>query len=216
MTQTLVYPVRPGDDNEELRYSLRSLGNRDVEVIIVGHRPWWVKPDLFIPGNQEMGKWHNVPANIRLAARELTGEMIVMNDDFFLLSGGFPMIRHRSDMVGHAGNCKPSAWRTSLEAVYEVCGPKAKSYELHEPFRCDAEKMVTAIDVAMTTTPLPAQWRSVYGNLYAPAARKGVDQKWRPGRPIPTKGWLSTSDRTWAEAGKGIRERFTTPSRWER
>ena len=83
----VVYFVRKGDQNEELRYSLRSLVNLPHrKVWIVGHTPAWVTGVESIPGNVFREKWWNVVDNLRLAALHVKAEQfVVMNDDIFLM-----------------------------------------------------------------------------------------------------------------------------------
>src|SRR5690606_9190627 len=82
---TVLYFVKDGERNEELRYSLRSLANFDHDrVVIVGGKPSWVTGVDFFRGNRFPGKWGNVYDNLRIACEHVDGEFVVMNDDIFI------------------------------------------------------------------------------------------------------------------------------------
>ena len=49
----IVYVVRPGDENEALRYSLRSLANIPHRTVwIAGYRPKWCYGIVYVPRDQ--------------------------------------------------------------------------------------------------------------------------------------------------------------------
>src|SRR5690606_29898466 len=80
-----------GEDNEELRMSLRSLANLPHRrVFIVGHTPRWVRGVTSIPGNLRQGAsgWRHGWDNVRLIADydgDMTDTVVVMNDDFVVM-----------------------------------------------------------------------------------------------------------------------------------
>jgi len=90
MIPDILYTIREGEDNEELRYSLRSLQNiSHGNVFIAGYCPSWVTNVIHIPTTQHElgGKYHNAKNNLATAcADERLGEFfILMNDDFFIM-----------------------------------------------------------------------------------------------------------------------------------
>lgn len=86
-----VYVLGTGSqkNNEELRYSVRSLVAhcRDLgNVLVIGVWPNTVPGVMYIPAEDaEVKSWKNVYSKITRAAREdaLTNDILVMNDDFF-------------------------------------------------------------------------------------------------------------------------------------
>lgn len=91
----LVYIVREGDKNEDLRYSLRSIAKHypDYKVWIVGYKPNWVKNVEYIPVKQTQDKWKNSVNNILTACKDdrISEDFILMNDDFFCIDPRIPI-----------------------------------------------------------------------------------------------------------------------------
>ena len=70
MTPDIVYVVRPGERNEELRYSLRSLSNLPHgRVWIAGYMPKWVTGVEHIPSPAKPGSHVHAKANLRAACQ---------------------------------------------------------------------------------------------------------------------------------------------------
>lgn len=221
----VLYFVREGDDNEELRYSLRSLCAHlpHEDVVIVGYRPSWVREVRHIPGNRYGSKWLNVYDNLRLACSALGGSFTVMNDDIFLLA---PMDRapswDRGLLRDHMQKCRGSAWRGSLERTLAALRQhgimQPVSYEIHAPVEMVAAKLEQVL-APHTQTSNPPQWRTLYGNIHAVPSVTVKDTKllrstsnWDRSRPI-----VSTEDDTWRShpAGAVIRAMFPDPCRYE-
>jgi len=227
----VVYPVRPGDVNEELRYSLRSLRNVPGvrQVWIVGHLPRWLRDVDHIPGNTGPNGHANVYRNILAAMRHrgVGDDVVVFNDDFFVTEP-VTEIRtlYRSTLAEHlalprlrsGGN---TWWRESLTTT-SVCLQAVGvtdplSYELHVPLPCKKGLMAETLERFAAVTPTnPPQWRSLYGNLHAAAsAERSADSKvFRP-TALP-KPFLSTSDAVWRQFSRQVGALFPDPSPWEK
>lgn len=227
----VVYPVRPGDSNEELRYSLRSLHQHvpDVrQVWFVGHLPTWVRGVEHIPGNLagngHANVYHNVLAAMR--HRDVGDDVVVFNDDFFVTApiSGITTL-YRSTLAEHlalprlrsAGN---TWWKesltTTLVCLQAVGVTDPLSYELHVPLPCKKGLMAETLERFAAVTPTnPPQWRSLYGNLHAPGAQRSADAKvFRP-TSLP-KPYLSTSDAVWRQFSRPVAALFPDPSPWEK
>ena len=89
-TMDIVFVVRPGESNEVLRYSLRSLVNLPHrQVYISGYCPSWVKNVIYIATDQEGNDdLDNSNHNLICAAirEDLSDNFILMNDDFFIMA----------------------------------------------------------------------------------------------------------------------------------
>lgn len=85
----IVYVVREGEKNDNLRYSLRSLKNiPHDDVYIIGHKPEWVKNVKYINRMQRVrNKFQNISRNMWLATKtsSISDDFIYMDDDFALL-----------------------------------------------------------------------------------------------------------------------------------
>ena len=91
-----VYIVKESEDNEELRYSLRSISKfyPSNKIWIVGYKPSWIQNVNYIPVKQDCGdKWKNSVNNIIKAceSEEISNDFILMNDDFIILKKNKPL-----------------------------------------------------------------------------------------------------------------------------
>jgi hypothetical protein len=108
-----VYVCRPGD-NEELRYSIRSVvANMPHDNLwLVGYKPSWYMGN-FISVPNTTTKFENIRLAIKAAAEhnEISDNFILMNDDFFVIKPANP------EVVLHGGllTDKISRYRSMLE-----------------------------------------------------------------------------------------------------
>lgn len=225
-----VYPLRPGDDNPELKHSLRSLAHcpQIDHVVTVGHRPAWLRPDEHIDGNHHDSGHRNVFDNIRLACHWLAGEdhVAIWNDDMYATKHVAELpVWYRGTLDEHLNlpRVKRAAgqwWPTSLETTrlclqaHGVTSPI--SYELHIPFLCSPRKMADTLDMLQHVTPdNPPQWRSMYGNLHHIGGQQHTDGKAYRAGPI-NRPWHSTEDSSYPHFEQQLADLFPEPSRWER
>lgn len=216
----VVYVVRPGDDNEELRFSLRSLVNLPHgDVWIAGHKPPWVRNVNHVPTRQSGSKFDNSTANLSAAAAEVSGRFVYMNDDFFITEPipHVPMLHNgpvADQFYPRIYDYGRGAHLTAaLLASHGV--PDPLSYELHVPMEMDSGKLLEALRVADGVSPLHK--RTLYGNLFDVGGDEVADPKAVEARgPLPTGPFLSTNKAAWAgDAGRHIRRMFPNPSRFE-
>lgn len=227
----LICPVRPGDTNEELRYSMRSWEENlilpDLELVIVGHCPSWVKPDDHLDGNRIKSMPFAVFDNIRNVSEYLSGagEAIYMNDDFFCMdpTGSVLPVKRNTTLAEHiakfpvnAGVWWPRSLRLTASWLASEGYPSPDSYEVHRPLVADADDMAQALgrwDLRSEDT-VP-QWRTVYGVLNEVEAYPVQDAK--IGGKVTGVGtpWISTSDQSWRLYAGAMKKRFQKPSRWE-
>lgn len=232
---TLVYPVRNGDRNEELRYSLRSVEAHwpEVdEVWIVGYLPSWLTGVGFIRGNRFYDKPRAVYDNVRIACEDpdVPDEFVMMNDDFFALEpvDQGPPVVYRGPLVDHlrlvAGRC--DWWERSLLATYWYLRglgiDEPLSYELHRPLPTVKADMAKVLAEAADVQPGdPPQWRTLYGNLAGIGGREEPADVKVYARRVEHRGegaWVSTTDEGWqgTATAERIRRMFPKRSRWER
>ena len=165
-----VYICRPGD-NEELRYSIRSVVKNmpHNKIWLVGYKPSWYLGD-FISVPNTTTKFENIRLAIKSAAQnnEISDSFILMNDDFFAIKPADPSIilhggllidkinRYRS-MIGSG------RYITLLENTYKFLiksGIKDPlDYDIHTPMVFNKEKLNKVID----RRHFP---RSLYGNMF--------------------------------------------------
>ena len=225
----LVYVVRIGDDNEELRYSLRSLVNLPevTSVTVVGDYPKWMVPDLYIPGNpRRQVTWENGPENLKLAvaSEETPDEFYLMNDDFFVTQPleEIPVL-HRGSILDHLRSRSTQFNRYSLslkrtqQQLVERGYPHPRDYEVHAPLLVNKAGMAEVIELfgEYQNNKWPRQYRSLYGNYHGIGGVKVVDPK------IPNENKLrepfhSCNDHTFPLFQPQLHQLFPEPSRFER
>jgi hypothetical protein len=234
----LICPIRPGDNNEELRYAIRSwethlhLGDGNgLELLTVGYKPTWLDPDCHIEGNRHASMPHAVFDNIRLASEQVArsvhhGEVVFMNDDFFCLDpvGAILPVKRNCSLAkqieqfpGNPGLWWPRSLRLTAEWLDYQGFPHPDSYEVHRPLIADARNMFETLskwDIGSNDT-VP-QWRTIYGVMNKVDAYPVRDAKL--GLRVPGIGtpWVSTSDQSFRRYAADIKKRFQKPSRWER
>lgn len=221
----IVYPVRPGQKNEELRYSLRSLGNLPHgRVWIVGYQlPDWLRNVGIIPSIPEpRSRYRDTEAKLveALIYAEVSDPFLLFNDDFYVMK---PL---RSIKVQHMGPLadkirKPaSSYGKGITAALDQLKREGieepLSYELHTPFRIQKSKMLSVLEQRDGVDSY--HYRTMYGNLHHIGGSYSEDVKVYRHTPFTEEQkqlpLLSTSDMTFRyhPAGTYIRSVFTEPS----
>lgn len=227
----VVYVVRDGDRNEELRYSLRSLKNIPHDkVFVVGYTPKWVTGVTSINRDQmRYTKYQNSTANVLAAALNpmVSDDFILMNDDFFFLR---PMkevpIYHRGRVLDviEEYKARPKANKEYLDgmiATYELCkawfSNDPLSYELHIPMVFNKQKFLDMWGAGKHIHPLHK--RTLYGNMWNIGGEKMADTKitFRK-REANASEFLSTDDASFATLGqqKQLNKLFPNKSEYEK
>ena len=229
------YVVREGDDNEELRYSLRSLRNLPHgQVFIAGYKPSWVQNVVHLPVAQGNFKHANSGGNLLVACRDkrLSDDFGLMNDDFFIMSpiGRVPNLRRLKPMKHYLEmyenlNSESHFLLTMKRAteVLEFYGiKKLDNYDLHMPMMINKTRFLALYDKVQVDFPgygLPHR-RSLYGNYLQLGGQRVRDAKvlndqidFRLVKPF-----LSTIARSFAdgEVGRYIRDSFPEKSGYEK
>lgn len=204
----VVYFVKDGVRNEELRFSIRSvcMNMPYKRIWIFGGCPQNIIPDVRIRVEQEGNtKWDKVRTMFRMAAenKDITDDFLLFNDDFFIMQPTDhidPMYRSSlqdyikviEDNYMH----KPTSYTKLLracDAELEGMGATRYAYELHIPFIFNKEKLLKIIN------DFPDQHctRTFYGNLFGIGGEKKSDVKIfsdKPGFDYKTSQFLSTDD----------------------
>jgi hypothetical protein len=169
MAKTFVYTCKIGN-NEELRYSLRSVEKfyPDADVWVVGGKPDWYTGN-FIPVPQSSTSFSNVKNSLAAVCKNknIPDDIVVMNDDFIFVRE-IEDIKHYyggtlSDKILSYRKHKASpSYIRQLANLYRFVKRRAKvvlDFELHVPMPVKKTLLVQVISDEV-------MWRSNYGNRF--------------------------------------------------
>lgn len=227
----LIIPVRPGEDNPELRYALRSMAANlpHRKVWIVGYVPTWLTGVEGIPLAPLKDQYDNMRQSLTVAVNHpgVADTFVLANDDFYVVQPvkSCPTY-HRGPLREHIawlhsiGKQQENRWFTAVRDTYGWLAERVEeplSYETHTPLLMDRALFAQALK------DFPADRTLAPSSLYAVAGAAGTGERqdcvkqelseWRR-REIPL---LSSSDRGFRGAtGDFIRKLFTEKCRYER
>ena len=224
----VVYILKNDYDSEELRYSLRSVVQNFPyrKIVFVGGCPKGITPDIYIPDKQEGStKWARTMHSLQLALDndELTEEIYLFNDDFFIMDkvtediNWFNGTLEKRILDLKKNNPNSSAYIRNLEIMKDKLFLKGKdtlSFALHVPFLINRAK---ALDLFRNTSRL-VMFRSYYGNFYEIECRYMKDVKVYDLETIPDTPYISTTDVSFQKGKVGIflRKYFNQPCDYEK
>lgn len=224
-----VYICRKGE-NEELRYSIRSLEKNlpDVNVWIVGYKPKWYTGN-FIPVKDVSTKFNNIHNALSVIAThpDIADDFVLMNDDFFVLKpmSEIPIVHGGllSEKIREYYRLSPSSHYAHLLSkannfLVSRGIEQALDYDLHMPLPVNKQKLAETIKYRH----MP---RSLYGNLQGIGGTPQNDVKAYSGnsrlseRSISIDSdtmFLSTEDDSFENSHhETISKLFPTPSKYE-
>lgn len=224
----VVYILKNDYDSEELRYSLRSVVQNFPyrKIVFVGGCPKGITPDIYIPDKQEGStKWARTMHSLQLALDndELTEEIYLFNDDFFIMDkvtediNWFNGTLEKRILDLKKNNPNSSAYIRNLEIMKDKLFLKGKdtlSFAIHVPFLINRAK---ALDLFRNTSRL-VMFRSYYGNFYEIDCRYMKDVKVYDLETIPDTPYISTTDVSFQKGKVGIflRKYFNQPCDYEK
>lgn len=223
----IVYIVKKGDHNEELRYSLRSLKNlKHNNVFIAGFMPNWVTGAYEIPVKQTHDPMKNTYRNLLTACKDddLTDEIIVMHDDIFIMKPTEikTYIRgyYKDILENYQKRSRYTVHVTRMQKTMEFLQSQGienpKCFELHVPFIIDRKKFVELDKIGDAHR---YNKYSLYANLNK-IKDNGVlqDVKVHERDFIPEGAFISTHERSFHHKpiGKYIRKRFERACEYEK
>lgn len=224
-----MYLCREGE-NEELRYSLRSLANLPHDrVWIFGGAPEWVRGALLVATDQRDTKYRVTTRALRTACEHpsVSDPFLLFNDDFYILRpiDEIPVL-HRGPVAAvlrqyrerWGGTSQYSKGMAQTLALLKRLGhARPLSYEVHVPLTIHKAAMLKALEIGEASGIRVLHKRTLYGNLAHVGGRLIGDCKIskRQAR-TPIKGpWLSSSDGTFEGFERFLRSRFRESSPYE-
>lgn len=230
----VVYVLKEDENNEELRYSLRSLTNLPHrKVFIAGYKPSWVKNIEHLPIVQSGRKYDNVSHSgvFRTICNndDISNDFVLMNDDFFVINriSQVPNLR-RLQPIDHyielydnleAGDKYYCATMKDTAAFLRQRGfQDVDSYELHVPMVINKDRYLELRSMYPKGQSL--HMRTLYGNYYHVDGKRIKDVKVvKDGVGFSKETpFLSTLDELfkYGEVGRYIRAKFPNKSRYEK
>jgi len=216
----LVYIVKQGDKNTDLKYSLRSVERfcNYRNIYIIGYKPSWVTNVKYIKTIQSTTKWKNATNNILTACKteEISDNFILMNDDFFAIK---PINNWKDNLNVCLGSLETaierynkskrlSNWQNAFKEVFNLlvklkCKHKY-NYEAHVPLIINKKEFlemykIKEISDIHNSSNKPFHRRTSYKNLYFTDTPKVIkDVKIPFGRDLTDNyldySWLSVFD----------------------
>lgn len=228
----VVYFVRRGESNEELRHSLRSLSNiPHRNVYIIGYLPKWVDNVIHIDFQQTIRKNKNTTNMLKevVDVPELSDNFILMNDDFYIMKkmDSLPKLNRGplQDVLDFYAPANSGYYKGMLETkeYMESIGlTNLISYELHVPMIMN-KKNVKIMFSEYEKLPKPIKVfnkRTVYGNMFNYGGKSIEDVKVfsLDGKFNKRGDFLSSDDDYWENSriGKYIRKKFSKKGIYEK
>ena len=176
----VAYVVRPGEANQELRYSLRTLTNVPHDrVFIGGYIPKWTRGVVRVFRRQASARFLNSSLNLyEICKSDISDQFIFMNDDFFIMKpvDAIPpmnrgtleavMERHKrkfGDNSYYRGMEETRKWLLKHYGIEEPL-----SYGLHIPMVVDRDLMWRLLEETNIEKPAGRpqyHMRTIYGNV---------------------------------------------------
>lgn len=227
----VVYVLKDCWQNEELKYSLRTLKNMPVgKVWIYGAKLDWFSDEInSVQCEQCSGtKWANVNSMLKLVClnKNITKDFILMNDDFFVMKkiDYLPNYSNATlkDRFGEIIRTSPSGTYSRYmkgllraEMALEESGYETKNFELHIPMTLNRRNLYRIL----IKYPNSCARRSLYGNIYDIKTQEIKDCKiYHIGKKPADTTFLSTTDLSfqYGKVGEYIRKQFNEKSIYER
>ncbi len=231
----IVYVVKNTTENEELKYSLRSVDENMTyrKLWFYGGCPNGLNPDEFVRKTQKMrSKWENVRAMMLNICQneDITEDFWLFNDDFFVikpLPEDYPaqydgtLTTKIAQMEKAFGGSKTQWTRRlrHLKNTLQQDGYGEINYAVHKPMLINRKKMLEVLQ----KYPLEPMVRALYGNYWKIGGVNCEDPKINVvacndlAERVKKYDVISTSDNSFeaGNVGRWLRDRFKDKSRFE-
>lgn len=231
----VVYIVRPGDKNDELRHSLRSLSNlKHDRVFFAGYKPSWVQGVEHIDVEQIPGQKHPNSLRNQWAAytnEDVSNEFYLFNDDHFVMQKFDELpVMHWGELNHALSTCNTlgASFALSMATTRDILldlGLPTINYQLHVPLLIPKQQMEYVFRNFETPAPNGAWIHQVTiaGNMFGWGGVKfekdvKVHELYTLPQGIERASFLSTSDRSFEYGliGQYIRAQFPEKCEYER
>lgn len=217
-----VYICKNGD-NEELRYSIRSVVKyfKNPNIWVVGGKPDWYSGNFIFV--QDIGnKFVNINNAYKAIIKnnKISEDFILMNDDFFILSpktteykfySGLLQDKIVNHMKQYGNSVYARALKTAVDALKKEGIGSPRNYDIHTPMTFNKAKLAQVIDLSLAP-------RSVYGNIFIEDGQYMEDVKIYKGTSDINfdSGLISTEDNSFYLIKEYLEEKFKNPTCFEK
>lgn len=229
----IVYCVSSAPQNEELRFSLRSLENiPHRKVWVYGGCPEWLDKRRVkcVPLEQkERNKWNNVSKLLEQIAKneKITENFIWFNDDFFVLKKieSLDYYKDRTLIERIYDFAKMGWWQLNgpyqrklkeASRALKMVKLPTNNYELHIPIVYNRHKFLELYK----RYPNVGAKRSLYCNTFGIKGVQRKDIKIYDNENVPEKDWdfVSTTNDSFekGKVGEYLRKKFNKKSKYEK
>lgn len=227
----VVYVVKEEGDNDELRWSLRSLRNLPHGTVwIVGHKPKWCVNVEHLPTRPADTAWQDSTAKMWTAVQHPdVDDFYYFNDDFFVLqpTDTVPPMHKGPVSERYSRRYKVKGWNGAdgMHGTWRLLEQwgyqEPDDYEVHVPLPVVKATMREVLARAFAEYPEinGLRKRTLYANVAGLGGERIVDvtvNKFH--RDDPGSGaYVSTSELSFSEweVGRQIRALFPDPSPYE-
>lgn len=210
----IVIPYRK-TPSEELKWAVKSLRNlKGVNnIYVVGDKPDYEVDAQFIPHQDNewsiLSAHHNqISKYLKACSLPLSDEIILANDDFYVLEETEPKNYNRGFLTEHINERRYDTYTKALintRRFLKTKGLKELDFEMHIPMAVNREKLKQAIEeiVPMIRKGRTILIRSYYGNRFGIESEYMEDVK----NKLPLGVYGSSSDKSFkGEYGQAIKE----------
>lgn len=222
-----VYICRPGD-NEELRYSIRSVRKNASynNIWVVGGKPDWYYGN-FVEVEDVGNKFENIRGCYKAISQigAISNEFVLMNDDFFILKPvGIMPVFHGGPLIDkieryNNNGAATKYTRILLDAHKKMQKMRIKDpldYDIHVPMVIDKKKIKDFIDLSLAP-------RSMYGNMFSVGGNNIKDVKIYNTKKMKFNSidsyqdlpFLSTEDESFKNILEFLKQMFPNKSMYE-
>lgn len=222
-----VYICREGD-NEELRYSIRSVckNTKFSNIWVVGGKPdWYIGNHLQV--SQTSNKHKNARNNLKKITgfKEISNDFILMNDDFFIMKPVEEIEYYHGGPLIHKVNTfernEPRSPYTKLlgdtyDKLVTMGIDNPLDYALHVPMKMNRNNLSKVIKPGFSI-------RTLYGNIYNVGGTEIKDVKYHDKRIWANQiakitednVFLSSSDSSFNKMKNKLQKEFPDASTYE-
>lgn len=215
-----VYICRDGD-NEELRYSIRSVIKHfpEANILLVGGKPSWYSGP-FIKLSDQGNKFESIVNCYKeICKLDSIGDFILMNDDFFILKRP-DSFEHLYDgtlakkiqrHTNRYGLSKYSRILSHANTTLKKMGIESPlNYDIHTPMLFNKEMLSEILDLSLAP-------RSLYGNIFGVGGKNIEDvkvYKYSDNADMNSI-YLSTEDNSFKRVSERLSEMFNEKTDYE-